>query len=52
VASQFKSGAHRWQVALSDGQQIVVQSTHDLGARQDHKVWLTIQAEHARLLQQ
>jgi ABC-type Fe3+/spermidine/putrescine transport system ATPase subunit len=52
VASQFKSGAHRWQIELSDGQQIVAQSTHDLGTPQDHKVWLTIQAEHARLLQQ
>ena len=52
IASQFKSGAHRWQIALPDGQQIVAQSTHDLGAPQDHKVWLTIQAEHARLLQQ
>ncbi len=52
LASQFKSGAHRWQIALPDGQQIVAQSTHDLGAAHDHKVWLTIQAEHARLLQQ
>ena len=54
VASQFKSGAHRWQVQLSDGQQIVAQSTHglDLGALRDHEVWLTIHAEHARLLQQ
>ena len=27
VASQFKSGAHRWQVELPDGQQIVAHST-------------------------
>ncbi|MEZ5833476.1 MAG: ABC transporter ATP-binding protein [Dongiaceae bacterium] len=54
VASQFKSGAHRWQVELPDGQQIVAQSTHDLdfGALPDRNVWLTIHAEHARLLQQ
>ena len=54
VASQFKSGAHRWQVELSDGQQIIAQSTYglDLGALHDRKVWLTIHAEHARLLRQ
>jgi ABC-type Fe3+/spermidine/putrescine transport system ATPase subunit len=54
VASQFKSGAHRWQVELPDGQQIIAQSTQglDVGALHDQKVWLTIHAEHARLLQQ
>ncbi len=52
VSSQFKSGAHRWQVELTDGQTVIAQSTHDLEALQDGKVWLTIQAEHARLLPQ
>ena len=52
VASQFKSGAHRWQVALPDGQQVMAQSTDDLAIGPDSGVWLTIQAAHARLLQQ
>jgi ABC-type Fe3+/spermidine/putrescine transport system ATPase subunit len=54
VASQFKSGAYRWQIALPDGQQVVAQSPHGLeqSGPHDQEVWLTISAEHARLLQQ
>ena len=54
LASQFKAGAHRWQIELTDGQQIIAQSTHDLdpAALHGNEVWLTISAEHARLLQQ
>jgi len=51
-ASQFKAGAHRWQIELSDGQQVVAQSSQDLpgNAIRGGAVWLTISAEHARLL--
>ena len=51
VGSQFKAGAYRWQVALADGQQVIAQSPHDLAA-EGREVWLTIRAEHARLLRQ
>jgi putative spermidine/putrescine transport system ATP-binding protein len=50
--SQFKAGAHRWQIVLADGQQITAQSTQNLSsdALRDGEVWVTISAEHARLL--
>ena len=54
ISSQFKTGAHRWQIALGDGQQVTAQSPHDVarGAPIGMQVWLTIRGEHARLLRQ
>jgi ABC-type Fe3+/spermidine/putrescine transport system ATPase subunit len=53
VAAQFKSGAYRWQIALPEGQQVAAQSPRELDIQgADNSVWLTIDTEHARLLQQ
>jgi ABC-type Fe3+/spermidine/putrescine transport system ATPase subunit len=51
ISGRFKSGAYHFQVALPDGQQVTVQSPHDL-AGPGREVWLTIDAAHARLLRQ
>ena len=52
IATQFKGGAHRWQINLAGGQKLIAQSAHQLSelTPQDNTVWVTIGADQARLL--
>jgi ABC-type Fe3+/spermidine/putrescine transport system ATPase subunit len=54
VSGQFRSGAWRWQIRLSDGQTLMASAPRDVlaGTEPGGEVWMSVPPENARLLRQ